>query len=135
MDFSIFADLMADICHFRTGFCEQRLRKRKAVERKRTHLVLIAGEEHCAIANPQGALLLLTLGVHLRDGPCLNGVGLRLVGCGRDSFRGVDVGANWSGWLRRLDKWLVRTALRNWGLLRKGHGDMSKDKTSALRKE
>ena len=67
-------------------------------------LVGLAGEEHGAVADAEGALLLLALGVDLGDGPCLNRVGLRFRGGGGDAVGGVDVGADWAcrfGWLEK----------------------------------
>lgn len=57
-------------------------------------LIRLAREEHSTIADPESALLLLTLDVDLRDGPCLDGVGLRFVGCGGDAVGRVDVRAD-----------------------------------------
>ncbi len=65
-------------------------------------LVRLAREEHGAVADTEGALLLLALGIDFGNGPCLDGVGLRFVGCGGDSVGRVDVcadGACRFGWL------------------------------------
>ena len=58
-----------------------------------TDLVRLAREEHGTVADTERTLLLLTLSIDFGDGPCLNGVGLCLVGRGGDSVGGVDVGA------------------------------------------
>ena len=65
-----------------------------------THLVGLAGEEHCAVAYSEGALLLLALLIDLGDGPCLDGTRLRFRFALVDQLFGVGICRLWR--LQRL---------------------------------